>query len=80
MNRHVFHVAKLRDTGVDQSDVFRAGYWGVVFEGKTLLETAGEELVRDPVQAPVKGYKRKISVHASEPQLREQGRTRTKTW
>jgi hypothetical protein len=46
-NRHVFHVAKLGDTGVDQSDVFRAGCWGVVCEGKTLLETAVEELVRD---------------------------------
>jgi len=40
-------VAKLRDTGVDQIDVFRAGGWGVVFEGKTLLETAGKELVRN---------------------------------
>ena len=40
-------LAKLRDTGVDQSDVFRAGSWGVVFEGKTLLETMGEELVRN---------------------------------
>jgi hypothetical protein len=40
-------VAKLRDTGVDQSDVFRAGGWGVVFEGKTLLETVDEELVCD---------------------------------
>ena len=76
----VFHVAELGDTCVDRSDVVRAGSWGVVCEGKTLLETAGEELVRDPVQAPVKGYKRKISVHALEPQLREPGRTRTKTW
>ena len=40
-------MAKLEDTGVDQSDVFRAGSWGVVFEGKTLLETVGEELVRN---------------------------------
>ena len=40
-------LAKLRDTGVDQSDVFRADGWGVVFEGKTLLETVDEELVCD---------------------------------
>ena len=40
-------MAKLRVTGFDQSDVVSAGGWGVVFEGKALLETTGEELVRD---------------------------------
>ena len=37
----------MRETDVDQIDVVRAGGWGVVFEGKTLLETAGKELVRN---------------------------------
>ena len=46
-HRHVVHVAKLRDTGVDPSDVVRAGFRGVIGEQKTLLKTAGEELVRD---------------------------------
>ena len=46
-HRHGVHVAKLRYTGVDPSNVLRAGFRGVVSEDKTLLETAGEELVRD---------------------------------
>ena len=46
-HRHGVHMAKLRYTGVDPSDVLRAGFRGVVGEDKTLLETAGEELVRD---------------------------------
>jgi hypothetical protein len=46
-NRHGVQLAKLRYTGVDPSDVLRAGFRGVVGEDKTLLETAGEELVRD---------------------------------
>jgi hypothetical protein len=46
-HRHGVQVAKLRYTGVDPSDVLRASFRGVVGEDKTLLETAGEELVRD---------------------------------
>jgi hypothetical protein len=46
-HRHVVHVAKLRYVSVDASDVLRACFRGVVGEHKTLLETAGEELVRD---------------------------------
>ena len=46
-HRHGVHVAKLRHTSVDPSDVVRAGFRGVIGEHKTLLKTAGEELVRD---------------------------------
>ena len=46
-HRHVVHVAKLRHTSVNPSDVVRAGIRGVIGEHKTLLKTAGEELVRD---------------------------------
>ena len=76
-HRHVVHVAKLRDTSVDPSDVVRAGFRGVISEHKTLLKTAGEELVRDG--GTCQGYKRKISVQASEPQVSEPDFTRTKT-
>ena len=46
-HRHGVHVAKLRHTSVNPSDVVRAGIRGVIGEHKTLLKTAGEELVRD---------------------------------
>jgi hypothetical protein len=46
-HRHVLQVAKLRDTSVDPGDVIRTSFRGVACEQKTLLEAAGEELVRD---------------------------------
>ena len=46
-HRHVLQVAKLRDTSVDPGDVIRASFRGVAGEQKTLLEAAGEELVRN---------------------------------
>ncbi len=46
-HRHGVHVAKLRHTSVDPSDVVRAGFRGFIGEHKTLLKTTGEELVRD---------------------------------
>ena len=46
-HRHGIQVAKLGYTSVDASDVIRASFRGVVGEQKTLLEAAGEELVRD---------------------------------
>jgi hypothetical protein len=46
-HRHVLQVAKLRDTSVDPGDVIRASFRRVAGEQKTLLEAAGEELVRD---------------------------------
>jgi len=46
-HRHGVHVAKLRHTSVDPSNVVRAGFRGVIGEHKTLLKTSGEELVRD---------------------------------
>ena len=47
VHRHVVHVAKLRYGSIDAIDGLRACFRGVVGEHKTLLETAGEELVRD---------------------------------
>ena len=65
-NRHGGHMTELRHACVDGRDVVGARGRGVILETETRLETAGKE--------PVMGYRRKISVHASVPQLGEPGR------
>ena len=57
-HRHVVHVAKLRYTGVDPSDVLRAGFRGVVGQGVWYKEggipTAGKD-VEPASQGPERG-------------------------
>jgi hypothetical protein len=69
LDSHGLHMAELRSRGVDRGDVVKSGSHGSFLKLRHVLRPRARSLCA--MDAPVTGYKRKISVHADVPLLGE---------